>query len=215
MPASTGAEALDRHLAEWGGSGGRLIQFNGSTGIHRTLDDDVEVPSGSEFVALLHETQRGFIKFNDGGPPDVRMVGISENAEAPKRETLGDHDKDAWPIGMSGDKQDPWKEQYAVPLVCNDAGGELFVYIARGPVQMNSVGDLLGRWRWHPKRRDGFIPLIKIENGSYESKRFGGRKPKPILKIIDWVTRIGASSPAIAPAAPVPLRVEMNDEIPF
>jgi hypothetical protein len=43
VPA-TSEEALERHLAEWGGSPGRLFAFNGNTGIHRTLDDDVEVP---------------------------------------------------------------------------------------------------------------------------------------------------------------------------
>jgi hypothetical protein len=62
----TSDDALDRHLSEWGGRGGRLIAFNGATGIHRTLDDDVEVPSGSEFVAFLHDTQKGFIRFNSG-----------------------------------------------------------------------------------------------------------------------------------------------------
>jgi hypothetical protein len=44
--------ALDRHLAEWGSGGLRLISFNGSTGIHRTLDDKVEVPDGTQFIAL-------------------------------------------------------------------------------------------------------------------------------------------------------------------
>jgi hypothetical protein len=31
LPATTSGEALDRHLAEWGGAGGRLLTFNGST----------------------------------------------------------------------------------------------------------------------------------------------------------------------------------------
>jgi len=70
MPA-TSEEALERHLAEWGGSPGRLFAFNGSTGIHRTLDDDVEVPGGTEFVMFLHETQKGFIKFNGPGEPPL------------------------------------------------------------------------------------------------------------------------------------------------
>jgi hypothetical protein len=210
VPAATSDEALDRHLAEWGGSGGRLLAFNGSTGIHRTLDDGVEVPPGTEFVAFLHETQRGFIKFVEDGPPDVRMVRISENAEVPKRETLGDRDQRSWPVGLDGTKQDPWKEQYAIPLARHDAGGELFIYIARGAVAMNSASTLLGHWRYHPKRQGGLIPVVKIENGTYPSKRFGGLKPKPILRIVDWVTRTGAPPPP-----PVPARVALNDEIPF
>ena len=135
VPAATSSEeALERHLSQWGGSGGRLIGFNGSTGIHRTLDDGVEMPSGTEFVAFLHETQRGFIKFNEGAPPDVRMVSISEDAELPRREELGDLDQSKWPRGLDDNRQDPWKEQIAIPLAPRDAGSELFVYVARGPL---------------------------------------------------------------------------------
>jgi hypothetical protein len=119
----TSDEALDRHLSEWGGSGGRLIAFNGSTGIHRTLDDGVEVPSRTEFVAFLHEVQKGYIKFNEGGPPNVRMIRICENADVPAREMLGDLDERAWPVGLDNKRQDPWREQIAIPMARQDAGG--------------------------------------------------------------------------------------------
>ena len=191
----TSDEALDRHLSEWGGSGGRLIAFNGSSGIHRTLDDSVEVPSGTDFVAFLHETQKGYIKFNDDAPPDVCMVAINQDAEVPQRKELGDLDQSKWPRGLDGNKRDPWKEQIAIPLARCDAGGELFVYVARGAVALNSVADLLGRWRRHPKRQAGLIPVIRLENGTYPSKKFGGFKPKPLLLIIDWVTKDGSPPP--------------------
>jgi hypothetical protein len=93
QPPATSVAALERHLAEWGGSGGRMFQFNGSTGIYRTLDDGVEVPVGTRFAALLHETRKGFIKFNgDGVPPDTHMVRIDEDADI-ERDTLGDNDQ--------------------------------------------------------------------------------------------------------------------------
>jgi hypothetical protein len=106
-PPTTSEEALDRHLAEWGGSGGRLLAFNGLTGIHRTLDDNVEMPAGTEFAALLHETRRGYIKFNIGEPPTVRMVRIDENADIPERETLGDLDRTKWPLGLNATRKTP------------------------------------------------------------------------------------------------------------
>ncbi len=211
LPA-TSDEAVDRHLAEWGGSGGRLFAFNGSTGIYRTIDDGVEMPTGTKFVALLHETRKGYIRFNDDGPPDVHMVRIDENAEVPARETLGDNDRSKWPVSLNGDKEDPWKPQYAIPMQRHDAGGELYVYIARGVVAMKSAGDLLGRWRYHPKRAAGLIPVIRIESGTYPSKRFDGRKPKPLLEIDEWVTRTGEAPPAIAKPS---LSEEFNDNIDF
>jgi hypothetical protein len=210
-PATTTSdEALERHLSEWGGSGGRLIAFNGSTGIHRTLDDGVEVPPGREYVAFLHETQRGVIKFNNGAPPDVRMIGVSADAEMPRREALGDLDPGKWPCGLDGNPEDPWKEQMAIPLARRDAGGELFVYVARGSVALNAVADLLGRWRRHPKRQAGLIPVIALQNGTYPSKKFGGFKPKPVLPIVGWVTKDGNP-----PSPPPPLSAEMNDSLDF
>jgi hypothetical protein len=217
VPA-TSEEALDRHLAEWGGPSGRLFAFNGSTGIHRTLDDDVEVPDGTEFVAFLHETQRGSIKFNADGPPDVRMVRIDQNVEVPTRESLGDNDPAQWPLGLNGEKTDPWKEQFAIPMARNDAGGELYVYVARGVVAMNSVSNLLGRWRLHPKRKAGLIPVIKIKNGTYHSKRFSADKPKPEFEFVTWVTKTGAPPPASSAIKEIEkpsLGEELNDSVPF
>ena len=213
LPPATVDEALDRHLAEWGGAGGRIFAFNGSTGIFRTIDDGVEVPTGMKFVAMLHETQKGFIKFNgDGAPPDVRMVRIYEDADI-ERDELGDLDRSQWPIGLNGEPEDPWKAQFAIPTQRYDAGGEVFIFIARGVVAMNSVGDLLGRWRGHPKRKAGFIPVIRIESGTYPSKKFGGRKPKPMLVIDGWVVALTGEP---APELPKPtLAEELNDKIGF
>ena len=208
---TTSNEAIDRHLAEWGGSGGRVFAFNGSTGIFRTVDDGVEVPVGTRFVAFLHETRKGYIKFNGQGvPPDVRMVRIDENAKVPERDELGDNDQSQWPIGLSGEPKDPWKPQFAIPMPRHDSGGELYVYVARGIVAMNSAGDLLGRWRYHPKRKVGLVPVIHIESGTYPSKRYGGRKPKPLLVIDGWVTKTGEPPPEIKQLS---LKDELNDSI--
>jgi hypothetical protein len=212
-PPATVDEAMDRHLAEWSGAGGRIIAFNGSTGIHRTIDDDAEVPSGSKFVALLHLTERGFIRFfGDGTKPDVRMVRIDDIANSVMREDLGDLDPAQWPFGMNNEREDPWKAQFAIPMQRHDAAAELFGYVARGVVAMNSVSDLLGRWRHHPKRKAGFIPVIRVENGTYFSKRFNGRKPKPILAIDGWVTLTGEPAPELPKLT---VSEELNDKIGF
>jgi len=208
VPATSEA-ALEQNLATWGGGGGRLFGFNGSTGIHRTLLDNVEVPAGTEMIAHLHETQKGFIKFNPDGPPDVRMARIDQVDGAPTRDELGDHDEAQWPLGFSNQPEDPWKPQFAVPMEWNDEGRELYVLVARGLVAMNSVEFLLGRWRRHPKRLQGMIPIIRIVNSSYWSKKYQRNQPKPEYPFVTWVTKTGAPPPP-----PVPLSVEMNDAIP-
>jgi hypothetical protein len=215
VPMTTSEEALDRHLAEWGGSAGRLFAFNGTSGIHRTLDDDVEVPDGTEFIAHLHESARGFIKFNPDGPPDYQMVRIDQNAEVPDRNELGDLDPTKWPLGPSGEKTDPWKEQYAIPMARNDPGSELYVYVARGVVAMNSVRALLGRWRSHPKRREGLVPVVRVKNGTYFNKRFNADRPKPELEIVGWVTKTGATPPQVKQIEKTSLSEDLNDSLNF
>jgi hypothetical protein len=54
--------------------------------------------------------------------------------------------------------------------------------------------------------------VIRIESGTYFSRKFNGRKPKPVLKIADWVTKTGEPLPAIAKPS---LSEELNDKIGF
>ena len=215
VPA-TSEEALERHLAEWGGSPGRLFAFNGNTGIHRTLDDGIEVVGGTEFVMFLHEAQKGFIKFNGPGEPrTLKMIRIDENVEEITRDGLGDNDKTKWPI-VDGKPKDPWIEQYVIPSMRNDPGGELFVYVARGIVAMLSVESLLGRWRHSPRRREGLVPIVKVDNGTYWNKRFNADRPKPIMTIVRWVTKTGA--PPSLPASSAIKEIEkppFNDSVGF
>jgi hypothetical protein len=211
-PASSDA-ALERNLAEWAGPAGRMMAFNGQTGIHRTLDDNVEVELPARCTAYLTATQRGFIKFNVDAPPTVHMVGIAEEAEPVARETLGDPEG-TWPISdFTGKPEDPWKFQYVFPIVSDGAGNELFLYVARGMVATLAVESLLGKWRWHPKRRMGPLPVIEISNGTYFSKKYKSDRPKPLFAIVDWVTAEGEAPAAKAIAAAK--HAEFNDQIPF
>ena len=205
---SVDEEALERHLAEWAGPGGRLLAFNGSTGIHRLLDDDTEVPPGQLYRALLTQYRRGFIRFNQEAPPSLVMVGLGENADLPTRESLGDTDPKKWSVNeLTGQPDDPWKPQVTFPVISCDAAAELVIHVARGVVAINAVDGLLGRWRHHPKRKQGLIPIVQINNGTYYSRKFGCDRPKPEFKITGWVSEDDAPPPQA--------QVPFNDEIDF
>jgi hypothetical protein len=210
----TSSAALERNLAECAGPAGRMIGFNGQIGIHRTLDDDVEVEMPARYTSFFEALQRGFIQFREGEPPIVRMRGIAEEGGPVTRESLGDLDEGTWPISQFTDKPtDPWQFQYVFPIVADGPGNELFLYVARGVVATKSVGSLLGAWRWHPKRKAGLLPIVEISNGTYPSKRFQSDRPKPILKIVDWVSPAGEAPAAKAIAAAE--RAEFNDDVGF
>jgi hypothetical protein len=213
IPPPTSSAAMERHLDEWTSSAlqGAMFSFHGIEGVYKLTDGSGEIPLDTEVIGIIDEVRRGWIKFNEGNPPDVRMVALNEDADVPKREELGDDDPSEWPFNMNGVQADPWQPQYAVPMQRRDAGGELLCFVARSLTSMNAVEQLLGRYRYHPRARAGFYPVIKLAAGSYTNKRFGGQKPKPLLPIIDWVQRDG--TPITAPQPE--LSAEMNDKIPF
>jgi hypothetical protein len=203
--------ALERHLANLSSSPllGTMFSFNGQTGIYHVIGDGTEVPVPAEFIGLLDLTRHGWIKFNEGEPPTIDDVGLSEDADLKAREELGDTDPSVWPIGLNGEQRDPWQEQFVVPLLDRGAGGEIFALVARGVVAMGSVRKLLGQWRWNPRRKDGLRPIVKVESGTYYSKRFNGNRPKPKLTIVDWVNHDGSSITAEQQ------HDEFNDSVPF
>jgi hypothetical protein len=52
--------------------------------------------------------------------------------------------------------------------------------------------------------------VIQLGNGTYPSKKYGGFKPKPLLLIIDWVTKSGSP-----PLPPPSFSSEINDRVDF
>lgn len=214
LTPATSSEALERNLNAWAGPAGRMVGFNGQTGAHRTLDDKVEIELPARFTGYLGATQRGFIMFNPGTAPTVCMTGIAEETQPVTRELLGNLDQSGWPISdFTGQPDDPFKFQYVFPIVSHNVGDELFLYVARGVVATLEVERLLGKWKWHPKRRLGLLPVIEINNGTYWSKRFQSDRPKPILNIVDWVSAGGEALNAKAIAAAK--HAEFNDDLPF
>jgi hypothetical protein len=206
---------LERNLADWSSSPLQMFTFDGNTGEYKMLDGSGPMPAGAKFIAVLDETQKGWIKFDrDGGPPVTHMVRIAEETMLKEREELGDCDPAQWPIGLSGHPEDPWQLQYVVPLQSpDDGGGEPFALVARSKTAMNAVGNLLGRWRWHHKRKLGGYPVIEIKAGTYHNKKFNVTKPKPIFQMTgEWVNRDGAP---LTPTQQPKLSDEMNDDVPF
>jgi hypothetical protein len=68
------------------------------------------------------------------------------------------------------------------------------------------VKNLIGRCHHHPKFHQGLSPLITLETGFYEHKKYG-RRGKPVLKIVGWANPDGTAT------AETP-RPDFNDALP-
>src|SRR5260370_26796930 len=64
------------------------------------------LPEGKEFIALIDEVARGYVKFQDKAVVDRRIVK-ARDGKSPKREELDDIDPDKWGIGGDGKPRHP------------------------------------------------------------------------------------------------------------
>jgi len=110
LPATPG-DGVDAFLNAHGGPVGEFVRFTKEAKFARVSDGE-EVPAGTKCICVFDQTQHGWIKFNGAGQPPTRHMGAMFNGYVPPpRSELGDHDKDQWEEGLSGQPTDPWRAQ--------------------------------------------------------------------------------------------------------
>src|SRR5262245_20920727 len=106
----------ERYLDEIAPSGvvGRLIKFTKDGFIF--LDTEETIGPDENFVALCDQTLISYVRFHDGEPP-TRIGGLLyAGFRLPSRDELGDTDRTRWPLGLSGQHEDPWKHEIMMVL---------------------------------------------------------------------------------------------------
>src|SRR5262245_8460392 len=130
VPQTTPAQltALERYGRSGGDLYGELLKFSGKTGTWTAGAQGIEIPIGTQLVAIVPEMLAGFVKWSEGELVEQAMQPITESYD-PKalRVSLGDTDRSQWPKGDDGQPQDPWREAAYLPL--KDLGkGAKFTY---------------------------------------------------------------------------------------
>jgi hypothetical protein len=110
---------------------GRLIKFDQEAGRFFTADDEEEISPDKPFVALLDETLIGWIKFSgeEGVPPERCQGLLYSGFVMPPLESMPDRDQAQWPLGLSGEPEDPWKHQMCIVLEDRSNDHELFTFV--------------------------------------------------------------------------------------
>src|SRR5262245_62972215 len=100
--------ALEAYSRSGGNLYGELLKFSGKTGVWTAGSQGVEVPIGTQLVAIVSELVAGFVKWRDGELVDQVMQPITETYD-PKalRASLGDADPAQWPKGDDGRARRP------------------------------------------------------------------------------------------------------------
>jgi hypothetical protein len=188
---------------------GTLLRF--SDGRWRKGKEQQLVPDGTELVAEC--VKAAWIRWQDGKVAEqiIRAAG----QRMVDRDELSNTDEAEWPLGPSGEPQDPWRNTRFVWLV-NPVSAEGFTFSTSSWGGRGAVGDLADATARMRGARFGAMPVVQL--GAAEMPTKYGLKSKPAFKIVGWV---GGDAPLAPPAkriaAPEPpiQKPDWEDEIPF
>jgi hypothetical protein len=188
---------------EGGGQFGKLIKFAKGEWTHK--DDEIAI--GSEFIAIMDQAMRGWVRFAGGRPVEYRLGRIRDNARLSDRSSLGYTDKAEWERDKRGEAVDPWQQQHYVPMLHCETD-ELYTWVFSSHGGKQAFRDLARAYS--PYRMTSSRPVVSLQRSSYRHETFG-KIDVPILK----VERFEDSDIGL-PASSIPAPAnEMDDSTPF
>jgi hypothetical protein len=188
---------------------GRRIDFS-KEGEFVVFDTGEKVGPETDFLALCAETLVEWIKFNGEGVAPTQIAGLLyDGFELPSKDELPDRDKSQWPIGLSGEPEDPWKRGTYIVLQNADTH-EFFTFVTRTNTGRRAAANLLRHYERLRKSHPDECPVVRLKVGGFEHKdsRVGWVKT-PVFVVVGRSKVDPTTRPDTSPAA------DMDDQIPF
>jgi hypothetical protein len=161
------------------------------------------------FVAL--DTAEGWQYLKKGAPPEFSMRRLG-GPKPPRPDSYTD--AGAWPLGLNGEPEDPWKYTRYLYLV-DPLSAETFSFASSSFDGERGIGDLTSQIQLMRNARPGAVPVITLASRMMPT-RFGP-KPRPFFQVQSWRVR-GGDEPKLL-IEHVDDNVEtvnaLDDEIPF
>jgi hypothetical protein len=184
--------ALERYGRSGGDLYGDLLKFSGKTGTWTAGAQGIEIPTGTQLVAIVPQMLAGLVRWEGGELVEQAMQPITETYD-PKvlRASLGDTDRDHWPRNEEGHREDPWREAALLPMQ-NLKTGAKYTYSTSSVGGTRAVKQLVATYAWQlraaPETTAGHLPVVELGARSYKhSDRKRGTIFNPVLTGIDWV----------------------------
>jgi len=167
---------------------GQLLKF--SKGDYLAGQEDEEVPVGTQFVANMDEMLAGWIRWENNKPTDHVMGKVSDGYQPPRRNELGDTDKDQWEVDAQGQQRDPW--QFSNYLLMKGAGADdgLYTFTTSSRGGLNALGDLCKVYGKAMAQRADEYPVVALGVNAYDHpNRSFGRIKVPTFQIVGWAPK--------------------------
>ena len=199
---------------------GTLLRFKQGDWIH----GDKKLEKGTRLIALMNHASHGWLKWNPNKTATHVVGRIADDFEPPKRSELDCSDETAWPIGLSGKKEDPWKEVLYLPFLSLD-GETLLTFATTTKTGRPAAWKFVDRYAWLGRKHPGQYPIVELQVDGFDNN-FGGWTETPQFEIVDWTDRpdltllIGSAAddsaePGDEPSAEPSRKDDLGEEIPF
>jgi hypothetical protein len=194
IPATSPAQlsALERYGRSAGDLYGDLLKFSGKTGVWTAGAQGIEVPIGTQLIAIVPEMLAGFVKWDGGELVEQALEPVTDSYDPRAlRASLGDTDESKWPRGDDGRAADVWRESAYLPLKNPKTGAE-YTYSTSSLGGVRAIKKLAGTYAWQlraaPETTANHLPVVELGSRSYKhSDRKRGTIYNPTLAGVDWV----------------------------
>jgi hypothetical protein len=204
-----GADYRARYMAEEGSVGfpGPLVKFTKEAKFART-DTKEDLPEDAHYIAIIDELWVGLVKFGGPGEPPEKIGGLiySDDFVMPDRATLGDSDESQWPVGISGQPEDPWQRHNYLPLQHSETK-ELMTFGTSSKTGRVAVRNLMNHYDRLRRRKPDHLPVVRLSVGGFQKDRVGWVSV-PVFVAVTSVPRDEAASPDTSTEA------ILNDALP-
>jgi hypothetical protein len=139
-----------------------------------------QAPEGPAFVVTRVVT--AWVHWHKSKPVEHKITHTGQLH--PYREDFGELDKAAWEIGIGDVPSDPWKDTRYVQMV-DLRSGKTYTFVTDTIGGRQAVGELKDACTTVRQVQPHAVPVVQLATSSMPT-RFGGPRPRPDFKIIDW-----------------------------
>ena len=193
LPATTDtANAFESYGHKADRSGLPFLKFK--DGEYFAGQNAVEVPLGTQVLAVVSDLMIGWQHWTSGSPDDEVMGMLAEGFTPPRREELGDTDQGTWEVDPEGRPRDPWQFSNKVPVVFDseesplDDGGDTLAFVASSKGAIGAIGRLCKEYGHHIRTNPGEYPVIELGMSKYYNKTWDRNIKTPDWKVVGWTT---------------------------
>jgi hypothetical protein len=165
---------------------GQLLKF--SKGDFLAGQDEKEVPEGTELIANMDELLAGWVRWQDNKPTDHVMGKVSDGYQPPRRNELGDDDREQWEVDAAGQPRDPWQfSNYLLLKGTGEYSSVLYTFTTSSRGGLNALGELCKAYGGAMAQHQYEYPVIALGINAYDHpNRAFGRIKVPTFKIVGW-----------------------------